>query len=262
MMHRRNNLSIVTLVMVTFATAALADPVLRWSPSNTEVGVGEQTTVSVMLPETLDVRTIELTIQFDPEVVTSVAIEPGALFDGFSNFTDFYETEPGTWTGYCVILGAADWATGPGELVSWTVAGVDTGVTLISTVALTLLPPGGGEYVDIELPVDQIRVATPVGVPIAGPLLPGLSLYPNPFNPRTRLELMLPGGGAGRLEVLDLRGRVVAVPWRGATPAGQPVLVDWAGRDGGGRALPSGVYTFRLVGEQGTIAFRRGTLIR
>ena len=260
MMHPRYIFSFVALLLV--AGAATADPQLQWSPPNSLVGVGEQTTLSVMLPETLDVRTIELSVEFDPEVVTSVTLEPGNLFDGFTNFSDFYETEPGAWTGYCVILGATDWATGPGELVRWTVAGADTGITLITAVDLTLIPPGGGDYPDVVLPTDQIRVDVPVSVPLAGPQLPLLSLYPNPFNPRTRLELLLPGGGTGRLEVLDLRGRVVAVPWRGMTPAGHPVLVDWTGRDGGGRVLPSGVYTFRLVGGGGETAWQRGTLVR
>jgi hypothetical protein len=253
---------LLILVLSLAATAAIADPTLLWSPSNTLISEGEQTELSVHLPTSDDVRTIELTVAYDPEVVTSVSIVPGDLFAGFTNFTDFYETEPGRWTGYCVVLGADDWATGPGELVRWTVAGVDTGVTAIATVDLSLVPPGGGDYLEAELIDDQIRVDVPVGVPATAPLLPQLSLYPNPFNPRTRVELLLPGGGQARLEVLDVRGRVVAMPWRGTAAADHPVLVDWTGADVGGQPLPSGVYVFRLVSAAGPSAQRQGTLVR
>jgi hypothetical protein len=226
------------------------------------ISVDDQLTLSVMLSEAVDVRTIELRIGYDPDVITSLSGEPGALFDGFSLFEDFTNTSPGFWYGYCVILGAGDWSTGPGELFRWTVAAADTGASFLDTVTLTLLPPGGGDYPDAALPTDRVRVDTPVAVPVAAPELPQLSLYPNPFNPRTRLELLLPGGGPGRLEVVDLRGRVVSTPWRGDLPADRPVLVDWTGRDQGGRPLPSGVYTFRLLGAGGRAAWQRGVLVR
>ena len=118
--------------------------------------------MNISFAEPVDIRTIELRMAYDPEVVESIDGEAGALFDGFSLFTDFENTSPGYWHGYCVILGANDWTTGPGELFRWTVAGVDTGTTIISTTTLNLLPPGGGDYPDAELPSDQIRVDVPM----------------------------------------------------------------------------------------------------
>ncbi len=261
-MQRRIITAIIPLLMLGLAFRAAADPVLQWSPSNPLMQVDDQLTLSLMLPEALDVRTIEIRVEFDPAVVTSIDGEPGALFDGFNVFADFENTSPGFWYGYSVILGAGDWATGPGELFRWTVAAVDTGITQISPVTVTLLPPGGGDYPDVELTIDQIRVAIPVGAPELTPELPQLSLYPNPFNPRTRLELMLPGGGPGRLEVVDIRGRVVSTPWHGDLPADRPVLVDWTAYDSVGHPLPSGVYTFRLLGSAGQAVWKRGTLLR
>jgi flagellar hook assembly protein FlgD len=76
------------------------------------------------------------------------------------------------------------------------------------------------------------------------------------------VEMTLPGGGNGRLEVLDLRGRVVARPWSGLLDAGVPLAVSWDGVDTLGQALPSGVYTFRLVGSRGQAASVRGVLVR
>jgi hypothetical protein len=260
-MDTRTCLCIASLLLV--ASLAQADPVLRWAPSDTLINSGDQTTLSIMLDDTLTVRTIELRISYDPAVVSTIDGGYGALFDGFNNFDGFSEESPGEIYGYCVILGAADWATGPGELFTWTVQGaLDGGVSPIVTVDMTLLPPGGGDYPDAVLPDDQIRVLdiTDVSLPAAG--LPDLALYPNPFNPRTQVEMTLPGGGSGRLEVLDLRGRVVARPWSGLLDADVPLAVSWDGVDTLGQALPSGVYTFRLVGSRGQAASVRGVLVR
>lgn len=253
---------LATMVLLVAAVAA-ADPVLRWAPSDTLINNGDQTTLSIMLDDTLIVRTIEFRATYDPAVVTTIGGGFGALFDGFNNFAGFSEEAPGEIYGYCVILGASDWTTGPGELFTWTVEGTaEGGTSPIVTVDLTLLPPGGGDYPDAVLLDDQIRVldTTDATLPPAG--LPSLALYPNPFNPRTQVELTLPAGGHGSLEVLDLRGRLVARPWAGLLDAGVPLAVSWDGVDTLGQALPSGVYTFRLVGSRGEAASVRGVLVR
>ena len=87
-----------------------------------------------------------------------------------------------------------------------------------------------------------------------------LAASPNPFNPRTKIALTLPQTGDAVLAVYDLAGRRVAVLVEGALPAG-PTSLDWDGRDGDGRALPSGVYLVRL--RQGETARGcRVTLVR
>jgi len=252
----------LALGLIVFgAGGGAAEPTLQWSPVGPRIDVAEQITLSVMLTDTVDVRTLDVTVQFDPAIVTSISGEPGALFDGFTTFPGFVEESADTWHGYCVILGADDWTTGPGELFRWTVEGLAEGTSLLVTVDLTLLPPGGGDFPDADLSMGVIRVGQLVAAPVAGPLVPRLDLYPNPFNPRTRLALTLPGGGGGRVEILDLRGQVVAIPWRG-TAGEAPVRVDWNGTDQWGRALPSGVYCFRLLGDDGRSARCSGVLIR
>ncbi len=244
------------------AVSAQADPVLRWAPADAELAPGEQVTLAVMLDDTLDVRTLELSVDFDPAVLTTVSGGPGALFDGFNLFPGFEETAPGQWYGYCVILGADDWATGPGELFTITVEALAPGVSPLETVAITLLPPGGGDYPETSLPDDQVRVLDTTGAPVPGAVAPQLSLAPNPFNPRTRLTLSLPRGGAAQVQVLNLRGELVARPWEGVLPADHDVHVDWDGTGIDGRALPSGVYRFRLLGPRGYSAWQRGVLVR
>src|SRR5512145_2874628 len=101
------------MLLVVLAAPALADPVLRWSPADGTVPVGDEITLSVMLDDALLVRTIELYVEFDAGLVTSISGGPGALFAGFNLFQGFSVVSPGVWHGYCVILGAADWTSGP-----------------------------------------------------------------------------------------------------------------------------------------------------
>jgi hypothetical protein len=253
---------IATLAIVTLvAGSVLAEPILRWEPSDATMEVGDQQTFAVILDDTLEVRTLELYVQFDPAVVASVDGGAGALFDGFNLFDGFEEETPDTWHGYVVILGAGDWTVGPGELFTWTVDAVAEGVSPVVTVEMTLLPPGDETYEDAVLTDDQITVVDLTGAGDVVPTTPQLGLYPNPFNPRTTVEMTLPGGGAGRLEVLDVRGRLVASPWSG-TLGTAPLRVAWDGRDRRGEPLPSGVYTFRLLGDGNRMASTRGVLVR
>ena len=254
---------IVILIQLAAAAPALAAPVLRWSPAGPPVALGQAVTLSVMLDEAVTVRTIELFIDYDPTTVVSVSGAPGQLFQGYNVFQGFAETAPqapGQWHGYCVILGAADWTTGPGELFRWTVRGRADGGCPVTTAEVTLLPPGGGNYVGTTLPATTLYVGDVVAgtaVDAAAPL--AITVAPNPFNPRTRVWFTLGGVPGGRLEVLDARGGRVATLWSGA---GVPDWVAWDGRDQAGRAVASGVYTFLLVGADGRATTSRGTLVR
>lgn len=245
------------------AVPSTASPVLRWAPADTTLQPGQQATLSIMLDDTLTVRTIEIYLTYDSDIVTSVDGGPGAMFDGFNLFSGFQEVDPGNpgvWHGYCVILGADDWAVGPGELFRWTVLGDAEGLSASLPESVTLLPPGGGDYAAVVLPGIDIRVTTPSAVPVHPAAEAALRLHPNPFNPRVRVDFQLGGEGGGLLEVFDLRGRRVATLWRGV--AREIEQATWDGRDARGRALPSGVYTFSLTGQDGSRITRRGTLVR
>ena len=259
-MSLRNVLITLGFFVVLVAGAA-ADPTLRWSPSDTVISPGSQTTLSVIIDDALDVRTIELYVQFDPAVIASVAGEPGDLFDGFNLFSGFEPDSDDTWHGYAVIMGSDQWTVGPGELWRWTVEGLVPGTSPVIAVSVILLPPGGGDYTEVTLTDDQITVLDPTATLDFAPTMPRLGIYPNPFNPRTRVELLLPGGGQGRLEVLDVRGRLVDTPWTGWLGEAA-VAVDWDGRDRSGALLPSGVYTFCLIGAGRVAVSEQGVLVR
>ena len=240
-----------------------ASPILRWAPADTTIEPGQQATLSIMLDDTLTVRTIEIYITYDSDIITSVSGGPGAMFDGFNLFSGFQEVDPGNpgqWHGYCVILGADDWAVGPGELFSWTVLGEVEGISISVSESITLLPPGGGDYESVSLPGIDITVAIASAVPVYLADDAVLHLYPNPFNPRVQVDFLPGGQGGGLLEVFDLRGRRVATLWQGV--AREVEQVTWDGQDAQGRALPSGIYTFLLQGTDGSRTTARGTLVR
>jgi hypothetical protein len=97
-------------------------------------------------------------------------------------------------------------------------------------------------------------------LPAAGALL-GAN-YPNPFNPSTRIPYQVPGerSASVRLEVLDLRGRVVRTLVDGMVPAGSHLAI-FDGRDRAGEGLPSGSYLARLTVD-GRRSSRTMTLLK
>ena len=88
-------------------------------------------------------------------------------------------------------------------------------------------------------------VTTPVQ-DVPAPAVLALAAAPNPFNPMTTLRFSAARAGRAVVEIYDVRGGLVAVPWRGDVAAGEQA-VRWDGRDHDGRALPSGIYVARVT---------------
>jgi agmatine/peptidylarginine deiminase len=75
---------------------------------------------------------------------------------------------------------------------------------------------------------------------------PGLvGNFPNPFNPSTTFRFTLAHEGEAELTVIDVRGHLIRELVSGVYPAGDHDI-QWDGRDSNGRAVPSGVYFYRL----------------
>jgi flagellar hook assembly protein FlgD len=75
-----------------------------------------------------------------------------------------------------------------------------------------------------------------------------MSAYPNPFNPRTTVTFEMTDAQSVKLEICDMRGRVVKQLHNGMVEAGQFEAV-WNGTDFSGHILPSGVYLAKLTGN-------------
>jgi len=97
-----------------------------------------------------------------------------------------------------------------------------------------------------------------------GPPLPAIHLaqnVPNPFNPATTIEYRLPAASSVRLEIFDLRGRLVRRLRDGEQESAGRQAVVWDGRNDAGRAVAAGVYLYRLEAGN-TRAARRMVLVR
>ena len=96
----------------------------------------------------------------------------------------------------------------------------------------------------------QVWVARPYhlsDVPGTGvkPAVVALSAWPNPFNPSVQLAMDVPVAGSARLDIFDVRGRLVVQLFDGFLPEGRREI-EWNGRDAVGRTVSSGVYFARL----------------
>lgn len=87
-----------------------------------------------------------------------------------------------------------------------------------------------------------------------------LTAHPNPFNPSLAIEFALPQAGHVRLQIFDVRGRLVRNLLNEDRPTGSGTIM-WHGLDDQGRAMASGVYQLKLE-TAGRVAEKRVTLVR
>jgi len=79
--------------------------------------------------------------------------------------------------------------------------------------------------------------------------------YPNPFNPQTTIRFAVPRTGDVRLDVFDLRGRLVTTLVDEQMQAGRHEAV-WTGKDTSGRQVASGTYVYRLTADGQTLTHK------
>jgi hypothetical protein len=103
---------------------------------------------------------------------------------------------------------------------------------LASTGAFAAWPPSGA--------TDAPRIDRPGATRLQ------LAVSPNPTRAGAAITLGIPGSGPREtvVEIYDLHGARVAVPWDGPAVSGATVIT-WDGRDTAGRDVPAGVYFVR-----------------
>ncbi|UCC44785.1 MAG: T9SS type A sorting domain-containing protein, partial [Candidatus Zixiibacteriota bacterium] len=75
--------------------------------------------------------------------------------------------------------------------------------------------------------------------------------YPNPFNPATHIRFTLPSAGEARVEIFNILGKLIAVPFDGQAVAGENSVI-WDGRSTNGDPVATGVYLYRLTAGEFT----------
>ncbi len=267
-MNRNFNIKLVLLaatIAMMVAGSALAEVNLRWSPGDTiTLAPGDTSRLSIHIDDVINFRTIEVTVQYDTTVITSLGGDSGALYANSGYFVfDGFEEEPGSWHAYAVIMGAGEYLTGPGELLYWDFKGLAEGQSPITSVQVVLYdevsPPV--QIPDVMLDNATVIVHDPLSATMDTPAANGfLQVAPNPFNPRARISFDLARDSFARLSVFDMRGRQVAVLYDGLATTGA-LAVDWNGTDDAGRTQPGGVYLFQLETNAG-IARAKGILVK
>jgi hypothetical protein len=84
--------------------------------------------------------------------------------------------------------------------------------------------------------------------------------YPNPFNPSTTISFTLTRRQQVTLEIYDILGRVVTRLVDGIQESGEH-QIEWNGTDRDGHDVASGMYLYRIIGEEGT-SCRKMTLVK
>ncbi len=87
-----------------------------------------------------------------------------------------------------------------------------------------------------------------------------LANFPNPFNPSTTIEFMLPESGSVKLVIYDITGRKVRELISGQFSAGKH-SIQWNACDDAGKPVSSGVYVSRLENGDAAVT-NRMTLVR
>ncbi len=255
----------IALVLLWIAVLPVQAAVeLRFDPLDQIIPVGGLASLSVILDEALDVRTVEVWAEFNEETLLSLGGTPGTLFTGTGCqlFTDFVDdTTPGQWYGASVIIGNNCWLTGPGQLYRWDFEGIAPGFSTVTALEVRLYDPAANLIEAVSLQPTHVFVGTGTGLPPIPETRLSLDLNPNPFNPETRVQFSGPAGAA-RLAVYDLAGKEIGEIWSGALDGERPLAATWDGRDAAGAMQASGVYLLRLESAGGEIATRRAVLIK
>ena len=196
-----------------------------------------------------------------PRIALSVAgIAVLRYYRWYSNDTSGFDSDP--FTAQISDDDGATWVTLETVTTSdrsWHLSEFDLGDYIDFTdqvrVRFTAADLGGGSIV--EAAIDDVEISA-TGMFGAGADEIEKRTFaldqnrPNPFNPVTKISFSLAAGSPASLVVYDVQGRAVRRLVVGPLAAGSHVVV-WDGRDDAGRAVPSGIYLYRLeTGEKNT----------
>jgi hypothetical protein len=110
-----------------------------------------------------------------------------------------------------------------------------------------------GGWRDILAGVDQ--------TPLARSLLDVQQNFPNPFDGATSISFTVNGPGRVRLDIFSVTGQLVKTVWNGYFDAGAHTI-GWSGTDRRGRAVPNGVYFYRMTGPYGVSVTKKMMRLR
>jgi hypothetical protein len=161
----------------------------------------------------------------------------------FDNVNLVWDECPDGDFDYFTVYGSATGDFGDAVLVGYTVTpAMDMTGHGYAWYHVTAIDFAGNESGDATIEDTQASVVPGAGIPDVYFLRAG---EPNPFTRATSVELGLPSGGATKLLVFDVSGRLVATLVDEYLEPGQ-YQVTWAGADSEGLPVSSGFYFVKL----------------
>lgn len=189
-------------------------------------------------------RTLPIALSGRADV--SYKVRPLGVIAGQRLWVEYFDTATGTW----VMLNNIPAPGGtPADFTTYTHTTPPEAAGDLFSLRFSAYGNQGSSSTDWL--VDDVAItASAVEVPAAPAAALLLGARPNPFNPRTAVEVALDRRRRIVLRVFDVTGRELAVLAEGDYDAGRHAFV-WEGQESGGRAVPSGTYVVRL--ESGEI---------
>jgi hypothetical protein len=252
--HSSGKLRILVLVLfAVFASGtdrAEARLDVRLNPQTEQIAVAETCTLEVYVATTMDdsLACLECVVAFDSTLLSLVDVEEGSLFadSGHPTFFDPDILAPDTVKVVDCLLGYRTFFLPPGDLVRFVFRGDKPGVAAVRIVDIAIWDLDRVVAEPLPLVVDPnawITIGNPTGTKTAPTPSRTIVSYPNPFNPRTTIELALPASERGEvtLSVYTPAGGEVKMLFAGELRDGFGEF-EWDGRDDRGRPVASGVY--------------------
>ncbi len=258
----------VLLGLSVAGTAVAAGPTISLQPATTDVGVGVEFDLSLMIDAAVDTfSNFQIVIEFDPSIIQFVDAFEGSLYTsaGHQTFFDAMEESLGTWEVFEVIFPSTSFILAPGEMVILRFLTLAEGTTPIDFLSGSVMDIARNPLDSLSMVGAIVNVTDPVGIGFPDENSDRWELgrpYPNPSPGISVVRLArprTPGGERHRLAVYDIRGRVVRVLESGGTDSGSEIL--WDGRDTGGANVSSGIYFFKLETRNRSIS-RKLILVR
>ena len=197
---------------------------------------GDQLRVPLWADISSEASAVQFELTFNPDKLDEIEIIKG---DMVSDMTLDYTVADGSVKGIIYHLGGNSFGPAAGELVEFNFKvrnGVFDPSSDIDLIDFLIVDPAAG-----FMPVD-IKGQLPKSFYLA-------QNYPNPFNAGTNISFDLPSDGYVEVSVYDLLGRKVTILLNSFLPAGNH-LVTWDGRSGDGNLLATGIYFYRLKGQE------------
>lgn len=146
-------LSPIVLLLAFLASSPAMGFELRFEPQSPLVGVGEGASISVFLDESIPVKSFDLTVEFDGEILESTGGDPGQIFQDTGCFIwwDLEDETAGRWHGFAVVMDAYCLAQGPGELFRWDLATLAEGYSRLDVEQVRLFDEEGHPIAGVEL---------------------------------------------------------------------------------------------------------------